>query len=143
MSIASLFTITYQGVPIGRLEFPAAGERVAVAVTPLPAYDAVRSLVREASVALSSVALAGSGEAAGPQLRSQTALRRAAELGRALELRDAAGALVPTDFIDLTDWPGGHPEVAAIVGLRDSHAGVRAVVRPPGIGGTDAIPPAG
>jgi hypothetical protein len=137
------FTITHQGVPIGEVELPAGGEWVAVPVSPLPAYESIRPLVRAASVALSRVALAGAGETALPQIRSQTTLHRAAELGRALELRDAAGALVPTDFIDLTDWPGGEPAVAAIVGLRDSHAARPAVERPPTLGGSDSVPPAG
>ena len=136
-------TITHQGVPVGEVELPTAGERVAVPVVPLPAYESIRPLVRAASVALSQVALAGSGEMALPPVRSQTVLHRAAELGRALELRDAAGALVPTDFIDLTDWPGGEPAVAAIVGLRDSHAARPAVERPPPLGGADSAPPAG
>jgi len=135
-------TITREGVPIGRVELPADGERVAAAVSPLPAYEAIRSLVRAASVALSTVVAGEPTAAAADQALMQTALRRAAELGRSLELRDAAGALVPTDFIDLTEWPGGHPEVAAIVGLRDSHAGVRASVRQPIRRDADAVRPA-
>ena len=137
------FTITHQGVPVGELELPSGGERVAVPVDPLPAYESIRPLVRAASIALSQVALAGTGETALPPVRSQTALHRGAELGRALELRDATGALVPTDFIDLTDWPGGEPAVAAIVGLRDSHAARPAVERPLRRDGTDSVPPAG
>lgn len=141
MNSATSCTITREGVPIGRVELPADGERVAAAVIPLPAYEAIRSLVRAASVALSTVVVGGTTTTAADQAPIQTLLRRAAELGRALELRDATGALVPTDFIDLTEWPGGHPEVAAIVGLRDSHAGVRATVRQPARRDADAVPP--
>jgi hypothetical protein len=35
---------------------------------------------------------------------------------------------VPVDFIELTDWPGGTPEVAAFIRLRDAHAPVQARV---------------
>jgi hypothetical protein len=88
-----------------------------VAVQPLPAYDSIRNEVRAASVALAGIAVGG------PDVRvRRDALRQGAELGRVLELRDATGALVPTDFIELTDWPGGNPEVAAMIRLRVSHA---------------------
>ena len=134
-------------MPLGTVDLVEPGERLSCAVAPLPAYEAIRSLVRAASVALSTAALLGPGEGAGAgaeqRLRTQLTLRRAAELGRALELRDAAGALVPTDYIELTEWPGGHPEIAALIGLRDSHAGVPARVRPPEARSGDAVPPAG
>jgi hypothetical protein len=141
--MATLCTITYRGAPIGTLELPPAGERVAVAVTPLSGYEAIRPLVRQASRALTAVTLGTPGAPAMRPLASETTLGRAAELGRALELRDAAGALVPTDFIDLTDWPGGSPEVAAIIGLRDSHAGDPAPAPTPSMRDSNAGPPAG
>jgi hypothetical protein len=50
--------------------------------------------------------------------------------------------MVPTDYIELTDWPGGEPAVAAFIRLRDAHAGVPARVPPPPVGGTDAQAPA-
>ena len=94
---------------------------------PLPAYEALRRIVRSASEALADVALANTrGE---PE---SLALHQNAELGRGLELRDATGALVPTDFIELTEWPGGSPEVAATIRFREAHAAIPArVVRPP------------
>jgi hypothetical protein len=141
--MTALYTITHRGVPVGTVELPPSGERVTVAVTPLSAYEAIRPLVRRASRALTAVALGTPGVPALQPLASETALGRAAELGRALELRDADGALVPTDFIDLTDWPGGAPEVAAIIGIRDSHARQPAASPVPRIADSGAQPPAG
>lgn len=135
------YTIKHRGVPVGNIDLPSSRERVAVAVAPLPAYDAIRQLVRSASRALSSVALGASSAPDLPPMASRSALARAAELGRSLELYDAAGALVPTDFIDLTDWPGGNPEIAAIVGLRDSHSRVQARVEPAPSADSGAEPP--
>jgi hypothetical protein len=50
--------------------------------------------------------------------------------------------MVPTDYVELTDWPGGEPAVAAFIRLRGSHAGVPARLPPPPVGGTDAHAPA-
>ena len=141
MSEAALCTITYRGVPTGTVVLPPSGERIAVGVTPLSGYDAIRPLVRQASRALSAVALGARGGSELRPLASETALGRGAELGRALELRDRAGALVPTDFIDLTDWPGGTPEVAALIGLRNSHAREPAIAPAPLVGDSAAEPP--
>jgi hypothetical protein len=140
--MTALYTLTHRGVPIGTVELPPTGERVTVAVTPLPGYDALRPLVRLASHALSGVALNAPGDPALPPVASTLALERGAELGRALELRDGAGALMPTDFIDLSEWPGGAPEVAAVIGLRDTHARQPAPSPAPRIADSDAEPPA-
>ena len=56
------------------------------------------------------------------------ASRHAEALSRSLELRDEAGVLVPTDYIELMDWPGGSPEVSALIGLRESQAHIPAYV---------------
>jgi hypothetical protein len=137
------YTITHRGVPVGTVELPPSGERIAVAVTTLSGYEAIRPLVRRASRALSAIVL-GAPVGPGPRpLASETALGHAAELGRALELRDSAGALVPTDFIDLTDWPGGAPEVAAMIGLRDSHAREPAPAPAPPVSDSESESPAG
>ena len=130
------FTITHHGVPVGTTEFTLEGERIVVGVRPLPGYATIRPLVRAASVALAEVALGGA------QPVETTALRRGAELGRALELRDEAGALVPVDYVELTEWPGGSPEVAAMLRLRDAHAAVPAFVRPTPQGGSSTDAPA-
>jgi hypothetical protein len=128
------YRVTHQGVPIGTVELPREGDRFTVAVYPLPAYAAIQSVVRSASGALVDVALGRPANAAD--------LQRGAALGRALELRDVAGALVPADFIELTDWPGRRPEVAAFVRLRETHAPVLADVLPPTRGDSDASTPA-
>ena len=130
------FTITHHGVPVGTTECTLEGERLVVGVRPLPGYAAIRPLVRAASLALAEVALAGAQPVEIP------ALRRGAELGRALELRDEAGALVPVDYVELTEWPGGNPEVAAMLRLRDAHAAVPAPVRPTPRGGSSTDSPA-
>jgi hypothetical protein len=136
----ALYTITHRGVPVGIVALPPSGERVVVAVTPLPGYEAIRPLVCRATRALDAVTL---GAPAARPDAPETALAAAAELGRALELRDGAGALVPADFIDLTDCPGGAPEVAAIISLRDSHARQPAPSPAPRIADSGAEPPAG
>ena len=125
------YSITHHGVPIGIVELPPEGERFTVPVRPLAAYDMLSPLVRTASVALADVALGRAADA--------TALQQAAMRGRVLELRDATGALVPVDFIELTEWPGGTPEVAAFIRLRDAHAPVPAVVPRPAGTGSEAI----
>ena len=128
------YMITHHGVPIGIVELPREGERFTVAVRPLPAYQALSALVRAASIALANVALNQPADA--------MALARASSQGRALELRDRAGALVPADFIELTEWPGGTPEVAAFIRLRDAHAPVPALVPRRGDAGSGAVTPA-
>jgi hypothetical protein len=133
MKGSTQFTVTHNGVPLGVVEVPAQSDRVIVAMVPLPAYSTVRPLVRAASAALADVALAREADA--------RALQRGAELGRALELRDLTGTLVPADFIELTDWPGGTPEVAAFIRFRDSHAPVPADLPPDNRRDSDSSPP--
>ena len=127
---ATEYTITHHGVPVGTAELPSDGDRMTVAVEPLPAYAAIQPLVRDASCALADVALGRSGD--------MGALRRAAALGRDLELRDPAGALVPADFIELTEWPSGAPQVAAFIQLREAHAPVPARLPLGRSGGSEA-----
>ncbi len=133
------YTITHRGVPVGEVESLPAGELVTLVVKPLPGYESLRTMVRAASAALANVALPSAAPAV-PE--NQEALRRGAEIGRELELRDSSGALVPADFVELTEWPGGDPEVAALARFRDSHAAVRAVVRRPPGSGAGALHPA-
>lgn len=127
------YVVTHQGVPIGMVQLPRDGDRFTAAVAPLPGYEAIRPFVRHASGALADVALGRPADA--------IALSGAAALGRALELRDATGAFVPVDFIELTDWPGGTPEVAAFIRLREAHASVQAKVATPPRGDSEASPP--
>jgi hypothetical protein len=126
--------ITHHGVPIGTVELPRAADRLTIAVSPLPAYASIQPLVRQSSAALADVALGRPADAA--------ALQLAADLGRALELRDSAGALVAVDFIELTDWPDGSPAVAAFVRLRHDHTPMPAVVPLRRGADTSSSPPA-
>lgn len=125
-------TISHNGVPVGFVALPLRGERFTLPVQPLPAYAAIQSRVRAASAALADVALGSTADAG--------ALHDAILLGRALELRDATGTLVPVDYIELTHWPGGSPEVAAFIRIREAHAPVLARVSLEPRGGSDASP---
>ena len=137
------YTITHRGVPIGITDVQPASEPVVVApVVRLPAYASLSSTVRAASLALADAALAHSTAVGGTSSGREGVFARAAALGRELELRDANGALVPADFIELTEWPGGNPEVAALIRFRDSHAGVPASVRRQPLGGAGEGEPA-
>ncbi|HJU69012.1 MAG TPA: hypothetical protein VJ650_12310 [Gemmatimonadaceae bacterium] len=141
-----LFTITHNGVPVGTVELTradtSAAEQIACAVLPLPGYAPIQPVVRAASVALRNLLPAGPAADPGTQAAAERALGRGAELGRALELRDPTGLLVPTDFIELSEWQGGNPEVAALIRFRLSHAAVPARLPPRESGGTDAAAPA-
>ncbi|HEY2855114.1 MAG TPA: hypothetical protein VGJ18_19815 [Gemmatimonadaceae bacterium] len=125
--------ITHPGMPVGVVELPGEGDRFTVAVQPLAGYSALRDLVRSASIALADVAL-------GRDPVDAFALRRAAILGGALELRDRAGTLVPADYVELTEWPGGTPPVGAFIRLRESHASIPAVLPPHRRGDSDTLP---
>ena len=132
------YTITLRGVPVCTTDFIPEGEFVTVPVRPAPAYSTIQPLIRAASAALADVALERHPLA--PSDREKDPLRRGAELGRVLELRDLSGALVPTDFIELTEWPGGTPEVAAMLRFRDAHAPVVATRKTNPGSATDALP---
>lgn len=117
-------------MPVGTVELTRAdtsdAEQIACAVFPLPGYAPIQPVVRAASEALRNLLPAGPPADRGTELTAERALGRGAELGRALELRDATGVLVPTDFIELSEWRGGNPEVAALIRFRFSHTGVPA-----------------
>jgi len=132
------YTITHQGVPIGNVELDPAQTRSAAAVAPLPAYDAIRPIVLAASLALRAAAVS-TGDA---DVVSRSALDRGAALGKDLELRDARGELVPTDFIELAEWPGEDPEVRAWVGIRGVAAGRPAAPAPRTTQGSESASPA-
>jgi len=132
------FTITHQGVPLGTVELDPAQQRVAAAVATLPAYEAIRPIIQAASAALRAAAVGG-GEA---DTGSRDALQRGAALGKDLELRDSAGELVPTDFIELAEWPGEDPEVRAWIGFRGVPAAQPARRSPPKREGPESAPPA-
>jgi hypothetical protein len=131
------FAISHRGVPIGTVDLSLWQQQVAVAVTPLPAYESIRALVRTASQALREAAVSSQ-----PDVSLQAALNTGAQLGRDLELRDEVGDLVPTDFIELTEWPDETPEVRAWIGLRAVPTGKGASYPPRTTGGSGAAPAA-
>lgn len=122
------YTITLNGAPIGAADFTPAEEFVTVSVTPLEGFSSISMIVRAASIAFADIALGGRELSSSPRIAC--ALRRGAELGRSLELRDVRGTLIPTDFIELTEWPKGSPEIAAMIRFRHSHATIAATVQP-------------
>ncbi len=134
----SPFTITHRGVPIGTVEMELAEERAAVSVATLPAYEAIRPIVRAASDALRA-ATVGPSET---EIVSRRALQQGAALGRDLELIDRAGELVPTDFIELGEWPGEDPQVRAWISFRGVPAQRAARRSPPKKQGPESAPPA-
>ena len=137
------YTITHRGVPIGIADVEATTESIIVApVVPLPAYTTLSPTVRAASLALADSTLGMVVPKGESPERREAALALGATLGRELELRDAAGALVSADFIELTEWPGGNPEVAAFIGFRDSHTAVPASVLRRRLGGAGGETPA-
>jgi hypothetical protein len=108
-----------------------------------PGHEAIRPLVRRVTAAVPDLARGAPGWPALRPHHSESAGGRATALGRALELRDGAGALVPTDLIDRSDWPGATREVDAVIGLRDRHAREAASEPLPRIGDPASEPPAG
>ena len=134
----SLFTITHRGVPIGTVELNVAEERAAAAVVTLPAYEAIRPIVVAAADALRAATI---GATEGNEV-SRGALQQGATLGRDLELIDRNGELVPTDFIELGEWPGEDPRVRAWIGFRGVAAHRVARRSPPKKRGPESAPPA-
>jgi hypothetical protein len=126
------FTITHRGVPVGDVELDFGGDELTVGlVRPLAGYAAVRPIVRAATDALRNDGFPGlAADPVSPSV-GEGALGRNAALGRALELRDERGALVPTDFIDLAEWPGEATEITTWVRVRHAAAAVPAAGRPP------------
>jgi len=108
---------------------------------PNDAYLSVRGLIREASVALWNM---GFFHPEGFHPRTSTealsaTLGRAAQLS--LELRDAAGRLVPADFVNVVERPHSEEGPMVFVRLRHAHSGVPSTLRPPnrkGGGASDA-----
>ena len=129
--------VTHHGVPLGRIEaLRLTTDDLAVGeLECLSAYDALRPTIREASRSLWSVGFLASGvDVTRMSPAAEEVRQRAAEL--ALELRDARGALIPTDFVNIVERPfEDRPVVFAR--LRLASAADRAVLTP-----TEAIDPA-
>ena len=123
--------ITHRGVPLGRVEALrlTVGELAVGELECMSAYAALRPTIWEASRSLWSVGFLASGvdvtrmAPAPPEVRE-----RAAELE--LELRDDAGALVPTDFVNIVERPFVDMPPVVFARLRLAPASERAVVIP-------------
>ena len=98
--------VTHHGVPLGRVNalHLTIGDLVVGELECLPAYDALRPTIWEASRSLWSVGFFASGMDVTRMSPAPAEVReRAAELE--LELRDEKGALVPTDFVNIVERP--------------------------------------
>lgn len=148
------YTIHHAGVPVGQVEFrPGGPPRQVLPFQPLSGYGALAPLVERASIALHTTALAGArrddrAEGAAATTRATLdadagVLARAATLGRQLELRDAAGRLVPTRFIELVAPLNPDEPVAAIIGTAEAMAPVPAPLEPPPSATVDEVEPPG
>ena len=136
------YTVLHDGVPIGTAALIPRSGMVAGDFAPLPAYAAVRDVIRDATHVLWEVGLFG---VPGDADRSRDAVRAADTLAQAaalrLELRDATGQPVPTAFVNVLEMPSREPELTAVVRFEDAHAPVGArLPRPPRREG-DARPP--
>lgn len=140
------FTITHNGVPVGTIELTRAdtsgAEQIVCGLMPLPGYAPIQPIVRAATEALRNLLPVGPPADHRTEIAAERALGQGAELGRALELRDPTGLLMPTDFIELSEWQGGTPEVAALIRFRLSHAAIPARLPSRDTSGGDAAAPA-
>ena len=121
------YTVTHHDVPIGTVALTTSHGMVAGDFVPLPAYEPVRALVRDATRTLWDVGLFGApadGGATPDGAQAMRALERAASLH--LELRDALGRHVPTVFVNVLESPTRHPELTAVVRFAYAHAAVGA-----------------
>jgi len=98
--------VTHHGVPLGRVEALrlTTGDLAVGELERLPAYEALRPTIFEASRSLWAVGFLASGIDVTRMSPAPAALReRAAELE--LALRDERGTAVPTDFVNIVERP--------------------------------------
>jgi hypothetical protein len=125
------FTIEYQGVPVGMIDVEPQPRLVAGAVVPLSGYAAVQTLVSSASEVLRRLGFFGHAGAAEFLADRGIAIQQAAELGRALELRDAYERFIPTDFIELVETPYPEVPLAAFIRFRAAAAAIPVATQHP------------
>ena len=135
----ALFSITHEGVPIGRIDLDPSQRRTEAVVALLPAYDAIRPIVQATTRALLRASAAYVAEPHAAPLNPEN---HVTDLGKRLELLDTMGQLVPTDFIELRDWSVEVSQVHALVGFRTVPAGRPANTVAPRREGPDSAPPA-
>jgi hypothetical protein len=133
------FTVTYQGVPIGRIEVPEGRRWVGGWLDPLPAADVIRPVLsRIARQDLAELLISLERDAAVPQRHVPAELReafeRAAELS--FELLDEAGLKVPTDLVRIADSGAPRLHVRAYFWRADAPVSARMRRSPIHDGGT-------
>jgi hypothetical protein len=140
-------TILHQGIPIGVGDLAVDGTFAGGEVNPLPGYKAIQPTVRQAWRAMSNLGYLppGPGAAGGVNTAGDAAGReafeRAAVVSRALELRDARGALIPTEWVELTDGGEGS-DVSLMAEISIAAAAAPARPRPHPRGDADSSAPA-
>lgn len=107
-------SVTHHGVPIGTVELHLEGGRADGVVDVLPAYDAVRPVVRRASQVIADVR----NDSAAARVDRRARFREAAELTRQLELRDDEGHVVAADYIILHDEAGAESPTLTAIGVQ-------------------------
>jgi hypothetical protein len=121
-------SIAHKGVTVGGADVPA-GEFIVADFEPAQAYSSIRPIVREGSESLWAMGFSHP-EGTGSRI-SLEALTRAAALH--YDLMDPEGRLIPTDFINIIEWPSVEARPVAVIRLRHAHSGVASVVTaPPG-----------
>jgi len=135
-------TVTHRGVPLVAVDL--AGDETALDLAPaalLPGYYQVLApLFRRVEAGEQNTENLARGWCMTDEARlaaedrvadGQRAAAELAALEGELELRDLAGALVPTDRVHVTELSLAHPDVVTVfIELRESHAPVAAVERP-------------
>ena len=145
-------TVTHRGVPLVAIDLRAAETTLDLAPAELlPGYHQVLApLFRRAEEGernaenlargwcmTEEAAIAAEARVAD----GRRALARLASVERQLELRDLAGALVPTDAIQVMELSFARPDaISVFVQLRESHAPVPAPQQPPLLGQSAAAP---
>lgn len=128
------YVVTHRGVPVGRVRLTGT-ELAAGELRIVPAYLAIRDVVRRASESLWAIGFLAPPSSPGGCRVPLEAVTRAADLE--LELRDdETGALIWTDFVKIVERPAADATPVVFARVRLAPATQRAVVGQPvaGIG---------
>jgi hypothetical protein len=143
------FTVLFRGAPIGTLRAKLAGALCGGNLTPLPGFDAVRSTIADASRALANYGfLPAAGEIAGEvsdqaSAAGEAAFAAAQALSNQLELRDARGQLVHTDWINVFGGRTPEDSIAVMAALHQAPSATPASLTEPRRADSGTEPPAG
>jgi hypothetical protein len=125
MNLGPEVIVTHKGVPVGRTRLTN-GELAVGELRASSGYDAIHSIVRPASASLWAAVMAQSAGPASPGRLD--AIARAAALE--LELRDEAGALLHTDFVNVIERPLEMQPPLVVARFRLAPAPKPAVIEP-------------